>query len=73
MMPLCRNAPENPTGIETIEGSMQLAILFRCRNAPENPTGIETYKVGAVSIEGGGRNAPENPTGIETSKWMKNS
>ena len=62
---MCRNASENPAGIETLV--LLPENILPGRNASENPAGIETTSFYASSnCSTRGRNASENPAGIET-------
>ena len=64
---VCRNASENPAGIETCHNPICAVIRNCSRNASENPAGIETAnKYGRRFCYPVGRNASENPAGIET-------
>ena len=45
---VCRNASENPAGIETCHNPICAVIRNCSRNASENPAGIETVLLGAM-------------------------
>ena len=62
---VCRNASENPAGIETSIEVLYWRLGLR-RNASENPAGIETLTLAGAFPRWSCRNASENPAGIET-------
>ena len=62
----CRNASENPAGIETKPVKGGVLPSKYGRNASENPAGIETRLLASKEELQACRNASENPAGIET-------
>ena len=62
----CRNASENPTGIETLHNRYYVADIVYVATHQKTQQGLKQPKEVGIKRLSGGRNASENPTGIET-------